>query len=266
MSIFGSRNRKRVKAVDCLSSNPPSGNANDLRTKQELSSLPTLSVLGWTHSESISDIQMEFQMTIRTKITKLTPKQASMLLMMLVLESLYKGVDITTYLGLEFLRNVLVKNGHDFMETREEEIRKTVMLSELILTWIHGSWLNLSDREKVPDQVFENIQLTGWLPSDRTINSWKQYWNPQRFLEVRIVPLEQIIERTDSDSERYSGYTKGYGNDGSPASPQVEKYSYELDGTPSDREPPAIPLQDLQIYNEVLLSIEKAKAEKQRKK
>lgn len=249
-----------------LPETPPIDTAGHLRTMQEQTIAPTLSVLGWVHSESISDISMEFHMTIRPKVTELTSKQASILLMVLVYQGVVHGIDIAAYLSMEFLRNRLVKSGQDITEVREDQIRKTVFVSEVILSWLRGSWLNLADREQLPDEVVRTIVDTGWLPSNRTYNSWQQYWVPQKFLEVRIVPVESLLDRTDSSTERYSGYTKGYGNDGSPASPQVEPYSAELDGVTGDRLPPDYNLLEMQMYQELLLSIEKSKVNKRESK
>jgi hypothetical protein len=209
---------------------------------------------------------MEFQMTIRPKVTELSTKQCSILLMVLCYQGIVHGIDIAAYLSMEFLRNRLVKSGQDISEVREESIRKTIFVSETILHWLRGSWLSLADREPLPDEVVQTIVETGWLPSNRTYSSWMQYWVPQKFLEVRIVPLDFLLERSDSNTERYSGYTKGYGNDGSPASPQVTNYSAELDGASGDRKPPDYDLLEMQMYQELLLSIEKSKVEKRQRK
>lgn len=246
-----------VSSSDHLPRTPP----ETLRTKQDETIVPTLSIRGYTSSNLISDISMEFQMTIRTKIERLTPRQASILLMVLCVESLSSGLDISRYLAMEFLHQCLVRNGHDLLEEPSEKVRQTLLVAETILVAIRGKWLNLADREQVPSEVLDLIQETNWLPDERTYNSWKSYWRPTRFLEVMIVPLNTLIERTEG-SIRYSGYTKGYGNDGSPASPQSTPRSAELDGDFETKPPPDYDLLELEMYQNLLLSIEQSKAQK----
>jgi len=229
------------------------------RTDQELTVLPSLRILGNVRSNMISDISMEFAMTIQPKVTKLTTRQASMLLSVLVVRSL-NGVDISMYLAMEFLRNVLVKSGHDFMEQQDERVRMTLLLSELVLTTVRGKWITLTDYEKLPDEVTEKLVRSNWLPNTRTLQSWIQYWEPEKFLQVRIVPVEHLYERAESETtERYSGYTKGYGNDGNPGRLRTP-YSSELDGVQEDPDPPGFNLERLREYQELLLAIERQRA------
>jgi len=207
---------------------------------------------------------MEFQMTIRTKVAKLTTKQASILLMVLVVKSLKEGIDVTSYLGMEYLYTVLVRSGHDPVDLMDEKIRKTVLVSETILAWVRGEWLNLSDKEQVPNDVRETIEATHWLPNERTYSSWRYFWEPTKWLEVRIVPLDTFDKRA-SDTERYSGYTKGYGNDGSPESPQKTRATAELDGDLGYNPQPSYDLLEMEMYQNLLLEIERAKSGKRRK-
>jgi len=209
---------------------------------------------------------MEFQMTLRLKVSRrLTPREASLLLVCLIHAVLADGVDMTAYLAMEFLFQVLTKN-QDPIYLKEERARKTVMVSELILSWIRGTWINLADRERIPEEVSDMIDKTGWLPNDHTIDSWKAFYDLTKWLEVRIVPLDLTFDRVDNDTERYSGYVRGYGNDGSPVSPQRENYTFETDGDPRDDDPVRIQLDEYQQYQDIILSLEKAKASKRGKK
>ena len=248
--------RVTVPGAHTLFAEPP----NDPRTKQELSVLPTLKVRGWTHVENVGELTTEFHMTIRTTVAKLTVKQASILLMVLNVESLRTGVDLTCYLAMEHLVSYLIKSGHDPIEHRDSNVRKTVLVTEAILQNVDGKWLNLQDASPVPTELADKIRLTGWLPNERTYNSWKVYWQPRKFLEVQIVPVDSFRERAKNSSERYSGYTKGYGNDGSPASPQITRKSAELDGETGDSTLPEYDLLEFEMYQNLLLAIEGAKA------
>jgi hypothetical protein len=236
-----------------------------LTTKQELTVFPTLKVLGLAQTEEFGHITSEFQMTIQTKVTRMTPKQASILLKVMAHRAVYQGIDVSLYLSMEHLRNVLVKSGHDLSELMDEKNRKAVMLAELICSWCRGEWLSFYDRELLPPEVAAEIKETGWLPSDRTLQSWKQVYEPDKFLQLKIVPLDTLMERSENFSERYTGYTKGYGNDGSPTSPQITKRTAELDGNSDPLDPPVYQLLEFEMYQNLLLSIERAKALKRRK-
>lgn len=228
----------------------------------------TLKLLSYVREhDDIVSTTMEFHMTIRTKVTNLTPRQASMLLAMACYKAYKQGVDFTLYMALEFLYNRLKKSGQDPLEVKDKRIRETLLVTELILYYIRGNWLNFVDRERLPDDVREAVHNSGWIPSDRTATSWKQHWNLEKYLEVKIVPMEYLIERDKlSSAERYSGYTRGYGNDGSPPAPGKTRPSPELDGVePAVPEGLHITLAELATYNDILSLIETKRAQRRQK-
>jgi len=203
-------------------------------------------------------------MTVRTSLTQITRKQASILLMCLIVRSLSTGVDISMYLSLEYLLTLLVRNGHRPEEVKDEKERKTVMLAELILTFVRGNWITLSDREKLPKELVQKIIDTGWLPNNQTLGSWKQYYVPEKFLEFRIVPLETLMDRNDK-TEPYSSYTKGYGNGGQRSRTTKTRYSSELDGEDFE-DHIKIPLEDFETFTSILAMLEQAKAERRQRR
>jgi len=135
------------------------------------------------------------------------------------------------------------------------------MLLSVVLSWTYGDWLDLVAREPIPAHVSASIPQE-WLPVPRTYQSWKQTYDVRKFFKVRIVPLNTLIENRTSNTERYSSYTKGYGNGGHRSPTLKTPYSSELDGESTDRDPPEIPLTDFNSLNTLLISIEKAKAQK----
>jgi hypothetical protein len=233
---------------------------------QDITVRPTLKMLTYVSLEQeIGKTTMEFHMTIRTKVSELNPKQASMLLSVANARAVFDGIDFTLYLAMEFLTNFLKKSGVDVLYVKNEKVRQTLLVAELVLAQAKGSWLNLVERERLPKQVIEEILALNWLPSDRTLNSWKQHWDLERYLSVRIVPMESLLNRTPSTAERYSGYTRGYGQDGNAPSPGKTRPTSELDGTDFVELPPHFTLQEYDKYQTVLLAIERAKMEKRRK-
>lgn len=206
-------------------------------------------------------------MTIRSKVSELSRRQASMLLAVASHKAITEGVDLSLYMSMEFLYSYLWKSGQDPLETADDKVRKTLVLSDIIFSYIRGSWLSFTDREEIPENIVAQIEALGWLPSERTVQSWKQHWDLERYLEIHIVPVDTLRHRNRySTAERYSAYTKGYGNDGSPASPGKTKPSRELDGDDTEKPPPQLSLQEFEVYQEAIRLIEYAKAARRQRK
>jgi len=75
------------------------------------------------------------------------------------------------------------------------------------------------------------------------------------------VPLD-TYEKRSLETQRYSSYTKGYGNGGHVSRVQKTRYDSELDGEESDRDPPELTLTEISTYSNLLLAIEKEKIER----
>lgn len=196
-------------------------------------------------------------MTIQAKVTNLTSREASMLLMVCNVLSLREGIDITLYLSMEFLYAFLTKSGSIEPEAiGDERIRQTALLSHLILSTFRGEWNDLGERIKILDEeVLVAISDSGWLPDKRTFNSWLQHWVPERWLQVRIVPLEYLLDRS-AYSEPYSSYCKGYG-EGTSRGAQSTPYDSELDGEEySDPVPRKFNLLEVEAYQRIHNAIE----------
>jgi hypothetical protein len=222
---------------------------------------PTLSMLAWVRTGDPESISKEFQMTIRTRVTNLSYKEASMLLMVCNVQALRDGIDVALYLSLEFLYSILTKSGSIRPEEiREERIRQTALLAHLILSSFRGEWTEVGERiEILDDEVLKAVSSSGWLPDKRTYNSWVAHWQLEKWLQIRIVPLETLLNRS-GNSEPYSGYCKGYG-EGSSRGPQATPYNSELDGEGySDPVPPEFNLLEVQAYQSIHNAIEANRA------
>jgi hypothetical protein len=164
---------------------------------------------------------------------------------------------------MEYLQGFLRKTGTDVMYVKNEKMRQTLLLSELVLAAIHGTWLTLGSREELSLETTEAIHATGWLPSARSLQSWKQHWDLEKYLRVKIVPVEYLLERQSSTAERYSAYTRGYGQDGNLPAPHKTKDD-PVDGT-NDPDPPSLNLLEFETFVNILNSIEIHKARKRQK-
>lgn len=242
-------------------SSPPSL-SKSIRS-QDRSVRPTLRLLAYVSEKDNVGILSEFHMTIRLKVTVLTPKQASMLLTIANAKAIFHGIDLTLYLAMEYLQGFLRKTGTDVLFVKNEKNRQTLLISELVLAATRGLWFTLGDHEQLPDEVVSQIESTGWLPSDRTLQSWRQHWDLEKFLQVRIVPVENLLERQPSLAERYSGYTRGYGQDGNLPAPHKTK-DEPVDGN-QDPDPPSLNLLEFENFVSILNSIEIHKARKKQR-
>lgn len=258
MKPFGNLIRRNNHNND----HPPKQAEQENLERPAVSAPPTLHMLTWVRKQSPESISSEFHMTIRTKVSNLTSKQASMLLMVCNVLALRDGLDLTLYLSMEFLTSFLTRSGTILPEEIvEEKHRKSVLLSDILLTSFRGEWLDLEERIEFPMSVKRLVGSTGWLPDIRTFNSWATYWEPNRFLEFRIVPVEALRHRSGF-SEPYSSYCKGYG-ESAHGGRQKTPYSADLDGEPwSESEPPEINLLEVQQYQAVLTAIEAEKAKR----
>jgi hypothetical protein len=235
---------------------------------QESTARPTLLMVGYVEPEqSVNSTSLEFHMTIRTRVSDLKPRQASMLLAVANVKAVTQGVDFTLYMAMEFLYDFLKKSGQDPLHIRDEKIRQTVLLSELILSSVRGEWFNFLEYEELPETVRGKIITSGWLPNERTVKSWSQHWDLEKYLKVQIVPVDTFRRRNrQSAAERYSSYTRGYGQDGDLPAPGKTRPSPELDGEDSERPPPSFTLQEYEQYIDIISSIESAKARRKQDK
>lgn len=218
---------------------------------------PTLHMQLWVKETELETIKKDFQMTIQANVTNLSAREASMLLMICNVQALRDGLDVTLYLSMEFLYALLTRSGSlNPEEIKDERVRQTCLLSHLILSSVRGEWTRMGERIKLLDrEVLEAISASQWLPTLRTYNSWLQHWDPGKWLSVRIVPLDYLLNRS-SYSEPYSSYCKGYG-EGSSRGPKTTPYDYELDGEDyAEPKPPEFNLLEAQAYQRILNTLE----------
>jgi hypothetical protein len=254
---FMIRLRRKPNPEDQVIVVPPEENVDMVLPEPATTPSPTLKLAVWVRETDTELIKKDFQMTIRANVTNLTVREASMLLMVCNVQALRDGLDVTLYLSIEFLTALLTRSGSLRPEDiKEERVRQTCLLSDLIMSTFRGEWTQMGERVRILDrEVLEAISASGWLPDKRTYNSWVQHWQPGKWLSVRIVPLDTLLNRSGS-SEPYSGYCKGYG-EGSSRGAKKTPYDYELDGEDyAEPKPPEFNLLEVQAYQRILNALE----------
>jgi len=166
-------------------------------------------------------------MTIRVR-KPIGRKKASLLLTVLIYETVNNGIDLITYMCLLYLHNWLTEDKTN-LAGNEVKVKKALVLSKYLLRILASEWMNFEDKVKIelPPEIIEEYSVV--LPDLRQYRSWIQTFTPRQFLELRIVPLEQFLER-ESNTSRYTSYTKGYGNGGKAYPASKTRPSPELDG------------------------------------
>lgn len=235
---------------------------NGQLSEQHITSIPILGVGGMRTSTQELFIY-SFHWTVRFRVIEMTKKKAAILLKILVFEMLNQGLDFTGYIAVEFLVSYIMAGKTDFLEIYDTKDRQAVMLGILILSEIKKDWMSLDERTKFSPDVFQLILTTGWLPDKRTYQSWKQFYNVRSFIEIHTVPLEDYDKRS-TGTERYSSYTKGYGNGGHVSRIQKTRYTSDLDGVDTEKDPPEYSLLELDHFNDILLRIERNKLMRQK--
>lgn len=227
-------------------------------SEQHVTSLPLQGAFVVDGKTSL--ITYMFHWTVRFKVTEMNKKKAAILLKVLMIDFCQHGLDFSGYIAAEFLVHYLVGSKDPF-EILDERDRQAGLLGILIISSIRGTWMTLDERIKIPPAIIQEIFDSGWMPNQRTWNSWKQFYNVRSFIEILTVPLETYNERETGNS-RYNSYTKGYGNGGHISRIQKTPIDPEIDGESTERELPVYSLQEINTYNRLLLLVEKAKAER----
>lgn len=209
----------------------------------------SLSIKGDKEEIKFSNLS-DYQLTVRPKI-ELTRYQISMLLEIKCYEVWKFGLDFVNWITLEYLFSRLL-GSRKVWEIRDSKERKSLTLANIILLTSQNNWLQLGERIDLPKEILNYLENSGLLASQRTIESRLDYWKPEKFLEVRAVPLGVFLER-ESNTSRYSSYCKGYGESGRMGRRVKTRPSAELDGEDEDRPEVEIPL--VEIPNLLILTM-----------
>lgn len=187
---------------------------------------PTLRVEGVNDKNNLT-ISCDFSLTVRIKIKEFTRKQACLL----VGQSLYlvakEGLNISDWMVLEYLYNYLIGQKQSYEELTEFSEFYLTLLLKIVLTSVDVSGLLV--KVQIPEDLQKAIFNSKFVPNKRTFHSREASYRLNKFLSIRSVPTDHLLERSN-DSERYSGYCKGYGESSSTGHRLKTRPSAELDG------------------------------------
>lgn len=186
---------------------------------------PTLKVEGVDKYHLIHS--MDVNLTIQLKVKEFTRKQATLLAGQALYEVLTEGLTLGDWMVLEFLYSYLLGQKQDPINLKNSKELELSLLLKVVL--LSGTWIGLEGKVKLPKDVQALIESTKWVPNKRTYQSRKDQFRLSKFLYVRIVPVDFLIERS-KDTIRYSSYCKGYGESSHMGRRQKTRPSPELDG------------------------------------
>jgi hypothetical protein len=224
------KNRKILNSLSQLPKETEKGIESSARLPWDYSP-PTLSVEGAELYQKI--YSTDVNLTIRLKVKEFTRKQACLIVGQSVYEVVHEGIGLGDWMTLEFLYSYLLGNKIEPLRVKNPKELELLLLLKIIL--LSGTFLGLEDKVQLPEDIKKLCLLSKWIPNKRTYYSRKNQYRLNKFLSVRIVPIENLIERS-KDSVRYSSYCKGYGESSHMGRRQKTRPSSELDGEQVDLE------------------------------
>lgn len=172
-----------------------------------------------------------FYLTVYMKI-RMNRKHLSLVSGLFLRGILKTGINVNDFLVLEFLLDQLLGQ-----KLRPEELKvERELVLALCFQSIFFSLKELSlgeERIELPEEIKLFIDSCKYVPSERTAGSWMQTYPISKFLFIRAVRVEDMIERSSSTIP-YDSYCKGYG-ESHPSQHKIKtKPSAELDGEEVD--------------------------------
>lgn len=244
-----SHKRKLLSSLDHNLSQVLRGSEFSARLPSDYSP-PTLAVSGSTE-EYFGAISFDVQMTVRSKVD-LTRKQLCMLTGIALSDVAEFGLNLSDWMVLEWMYSSLLGNKQDYWERKDPKEFELSLLCKVVL--LSGSWMKLEGKILLPEDTQKLIFNSKYVPKGRTKASWRQSWNIAKFLEIRAVPLDILLERS-KNTTRYSSYCKGYGESSRLGRRQKTRPSAELDGEPVDLEKDKMMNLDLQRIEQILSAV-----------
>lgn len=194
-------------------------------------SQPTLSIEGAEKFPLI--YSKDVNLTIQLKVKEFTRKQATVLAGQALFKVAHWGLNLGDWMVLEFLYSYLLGSKLSSYKLKNfKELELSLLLKVVLLS---GTWLGLEEKVMLPEDIQFLLLSSKWVPNKRTFHSRETYFQMNKFLSVRIVPVDALIERSKG-TIRYSSYCKGYGESSHMGRRQKTRPSPELDGEPVELE------------------------------
>jgi len=174
-------------------------------------------------------ISTEYHLTAEIPNKSLSIRDLSLLLDVLNYQIVTFGANFSMILAETelFLR---LTGGRKIHEISDGNIRKTVTVSNIILREYgdFNSSINSKELNLLRPEI--RLLLLPYLMTKRTYGSRYRLWRPEKFIKIKAVPVSILYERSSVKTERYSGYTKGYGESHGNAHRKKTNPTFELDG------------------------------------
>lgn len=173
-------------------------------------------------------LSSDYHLTVQLRV-HLERRQVSLLMSILCYQAVHFGVTFPMYLSMLHLLEILMGQKTKPGEIRDKYERLSVLLSRVIIRDLAGKDLNFSDPVSLTEQTRELLLKSKGLITKDTYRSRFTFWRPERFLRLKTVPVDVVIER-NGNSVRFSSYCKGYGEGTGTARRGKTPTSFELDG------------------------------------
>jgi len=178
-------------------------------------------------------LSTDYHLTAEIPNSSLTQRDLSLLLDVLNYQITNFGCNFSMYIALCELYFRVKGNALTAEEVSNPKIRLVVTISEILIGAFGDTSYSLYSGEFVQVSIQLKELLSPYLMSKRTYGSRYRTYRPEKFIRIKAVPVNRLIDRPQFRTERYSGYTKGYGESHGNAHRKKSKPSVELDG--SDR-------------------------------
>jgi hypothetical protein len=172
----------------------------------------------------------EYYLTAQIPNSQLSLRALSLLLEVLCYQINNFGANFSMVLALYELHFRVKGNARTSEEISDAKIRLVVSISEILLGALGGKDFSLYSGEYIEVNPEIRKVLSQYLMSKRTYGSRFKTYRPERLIRIKAVPVDTLINRPPFRTERYSGYTKGYGESHGNAHLKRTKPSEELDG------------------------------------
>jgi len=176
-------------------------------------------------------LSTDYHLTAEIPNSSLSQRDLSLLLEVLNYQIVYFGCNLSMYIGLCELYFRVKGNALTSKEVSIGKIRLTLMVSEILIGAFKETSHSLYSGEFTLISAKLRELLSPYLMTKRTYGSRFRTYRPEKFIRIKAVPVNRLIDRPQFRTERYSGYTKGYGESHGNAHRKKSKPSVELDGS-----------------------------------
>lgn len=182
-------------------------------------------------TSSYGSEQEGIHLTARIVNDSLSSRQVSLLLEVLLFQIVNYGCNLAMLLTMGTLYSKLLGNKRMASEINDSKIRTVCTVSEILHNFLGHLEFSGDQNEMFMLSSEQRNILSPYIMNKRTYKSRFTHWRPEKYVKIRAVPVRiQFLERTPNGSQRYSGYTKGYGESHGNAHKKKTKFNSELDG------------------------------------